>query len=58
MEFKAYSKSLSEGLETFAKAKVVIYEKTGDAEYQDEDGWVFGVETHESAISYQFVGRY
>ena len=56
VEFKAYSKSLSEGLETFAKAKAVIYEKTGDAEYQDEDGWVFGVEAHEGAISDQFVG--
>ena len=30
--FKAYNKSLSEAL---AKAKAVIYEKTGDAEYQD-----------------------
>ena len=36
VEFKAYNKSLSEGLEALAKAKVwVIYEKTGDAEYQD-----------------------
>ena len=35
VEFKAYNKSLSEGLETLAKAKAVIYEKTGDAEYQD-----------------------
>ena len=56
VEFKAYNKSLSGGVETPAKAKVVIYEKTGDAEHQDEDGWVFGVETHESAISDQFVG--
>ena len=56
MEFKAYNKSLSGGLETLAKAKAVIYEKTGDAEHQDEDGWVFGVETHESAISDQFFG--
>ena len=56
VEFKAYNKSLSGGLETPAKAKVVICEKTGDAEHQDEDGWVFGVETHESAISDQFVG--
>ena len=56
VEFKAYNKSLSGGLETLAKAKAVIYEKTGDAEHQDEDGWVFGVETHESAISDQFVG--
>ena len=35
VEFKAYNKSLSEGLEALAKAKAVIYEKTGDAEYQD-----------------------
>ena len=35
VEFKAYNKRLSEGLETLAKAKAVIYEKTGDAEYQD-----------------------
>ena len=35
VEFKAYNKSRSEGLETLAKAKAVIYEKTGDAEYQD-----------------------
>ena len=35
MEFKAYKKSLSEGLETLVKAKALIYEKTGDAEYQD-----------------------
>ena len=56
VEFKAYNKSLSGGLETPAKAKALIYEKTGDAEHQNEDGWVFGVETHESAISDQFVG--
>ena len=56
VEFKAYNKSLSGGLETLAKAKAVIYEKTGDVEHQNEDGWVFGVETHESAISDQFVG--
>ena len=35
VEFKAYNKSLSEGLEAFAKAKAVISEKTGDAECQD-----------------------
>ena len=35
VEFKAYNKSLSEGLEALAKAKAVIYEKTGDAEYKD-----------------------
>ena len=57
VEFKTYTnKSLYEGLETFAKAKAGIYEKTDDAEYQDEDGWVFGVESHEGAISDQFVG--
>ena len=35
VEFKANNKSLSEGLEALAKANAVIYEKTGDAEYQD-----------------------
>ena len=35
VEFKAHNKSLSEGLEALAKAKAVIYEKTGDAEYRD-----------------------
>ena len=35
-EFEAYtSKSLSEELEALAKAKAVISEKTGDAEYRD-----------------------
>ena len=56
VEFKAYNKSLSGGLETLAKAKAVIYEKTGDAEHQNEDGWVFGVESHEGSISDQFAG--
>ena len=35
VEFKAYTKSLSEELEALAKAKVVISEKTDDAECQD-----------------------
>ena len=35
VEFKAYTKSLSEELEALAKAKAVISEKTDDAEYQD-----------------------
>ena len=34
-EFEAYTKSLSEDLEALAKAKAVISEKTGDAEYRD-----------------------
>ena len=34
-EFEAYNKSLSEDLEALAKAKAVISEKTGDAEYRD-----------------------
>ena len=34
-DFEAYNKSLSEELEALAKAKAVISEKTGDAEYRD-----------------------
>ena len=34
-DFEAYNKNLSEELEAVAKAKAVISEKTGDAEYQD-----------------------
>ena len=34
-DFEAYTKSLSEELEVLAKAKSVILEKTGDAEYRD-----------------------
>ena len=34
-DFEAYTKSLSEELEALAKAKAVISEKTGDAEYRD-----------------------
>ena len=34
-EFEAYTKSLSEELEVLAKAKSVILEEMGDAEYRD-----------------------
>ena len=34
-DFEAYNKSLSEELEALAKAKAVISEKTGNAEYRD-----------------------
>ena len=35
-EYEAYTnKTMSEELEALAKAKVVISEKTGDAEYRD-----------------------